>query len=348
VGSLITLTIAVASLWLIFGAYFQMNGCALADAEIGNAIQKITRDFALIGLGMPNNRKGRRSFAAAFSFPSNPPVMAFLGSASDPRWGGPVTVANANPDHRYDETGITGTRLWRTDQPSAFGPGGGAYVGPELYYVFAVPTGVRARFRGSLDASDETAENRARVTLSLFSPDPVKSGGEYLRDFRYDGRNIGLQSDKAVPRGKDMGTWLLFPTLKVPMLLRAWSASSLVVEVAPGDSLAVSEHIMGLDEVHLIQAARLYRNGKGELTRTVFGAGRVTEEVLARDIAALWFVYNPVSRLLTIHVASRERKVSPAELSGRPPVWPSWLPPFQPSGSRCRVLVKSVTWRMRN
>jgi hypothetical protein len=107
-----------------------------------------------------------------------------------------------------------------------------------------------------------------------------------------------------------------------------------------------------LDEIHLVQAARLYRNTNGELIRIIFGSDYAASATNAADhlaygIVGLQFTYNPVSRLLTMYIAARggEKKTVP---SGRPPAWPSWLPPISSDDLRYRVLVKSLTWRIRN
>ena len=359
--------VAVTALWLIFNTHSQMDDYTSADSEIESALQRLSRDFGLIGLGMPNNRKGKHSFAASFRStegPSHWPIMALLSSDTDPHsatnpdcycWGGPVTVAAANPTSTYDASHIMWDGLWRTG--AEFGPGGGAYVGPELYYFFAVSTGLKARFVNTVDPNNTTAVNETALTLDpLYSPPAANAnGGVHLRDFRYDQRHVGLQAADTAPRGRDMATWLLFPTLRLPMLLTGWNTDRLAVKVAPENELPVTGTVMGLDEVHLIQGARLYRNANNELVRVIFGtdyntAGGVVTEVLARNVVGLQFTYNPISRLLTLYIAVRGNEVSPAGYNNpnQPNGWAPWLPPIAPNDLRYRVLAKSLTWRIRN
>ncbi|MDR2529012.1 MAG: prepilin-type N-terminal cleavage/methylation domain-containing protein [Synergistaceae bacterium] len=369
--------VAVTALWLILNTHSQMDDYTSADSEIEYAIQRLSRDFGLIGLGMPNNRKGKHSFAGSFRTTSGPaswPIMALLSSDADPHsltnpdchcWGGPVTVSAANPSSVYDAAHITWNGLWRTG--AEFGPGGGAYVGPELYYFFAIPTGLKARFVHAADPNNTTATNETTMALERLIPPhthplflstqipPTVTGGAYLRDFRYDERKVGLQAVNTAPRGRDMSTWLLFPTLRLPMMLKTWETNSLTVEVAPETELPMAGTIMGLDEVHLIQGARLYRNANNELVRVTFGAdynssSGVLSDVLARNVVGLQFVYNPVSRLLTLHMAIRSNEANPAGYASpnQPTGWAPWLPPIAPSDMRYRVLAKSLTWRIRN
>ncbi|MDR2522773.1 MAG: prepilin-type N-terminal cleavage/methylation domain-containing protein [Synergistaceae bacterium] len=360
--------VAVTALWLIFNTHSQMDDYTSADSEMESVFQRLSRDFGLVGLGMPNNRKGKHSFAASFRSiegPSHWPIMALLSSDTDPHsavnpdcycWGGPVTVAAANPTNVYDASHITWNGLWRTG--AEFGPGGGAYVGPELYYFFAVPTGLKARFVNAADAGNTTAINETALTLHpLYSPPPPANanGGVHLRDFRYDQRHVGLQAVDTAPRGRDMATWLLFPTLRLPMLLMGWNTDRLEVKVAPENELPVTGTVMGLDEVHLVQGARLYRNADNELVRVIFGtdyntAGGVVTEVLARNVVGLQFTYNPISRLLTLYIAVRGNEMSPAGYNNpnQPNGWAPWLPPIAPNDLRYRILAKSLTWRIRN
>ena len=104
--------------------------------------------------------------------------------------------------------------------------------------------------------------------------------------------------------------------------------------------------IMDLDEVHIAQAARLFRDGN-ELKRVVFSIDGGSEDILARNIVGLQFAYNPVSRLLTMFIAARGSERD-ATGSGDPVSWPSWLPPLSAADTRYRTLVKTVSWRIRN
>ena len=142
------------------------------------------------------------------------------------------------------------------------------------------------------------------------------------------------------------------------MLAEGWDTSMdsegawdvLNTTVAPESEMPVKGTLMGLDEIHLIQAARLFRNDRNELERVVFDTpSSFTSDILAHNVVGLQFTYNPVSRLLTMHLA-----VSGTEVDGvghsyaQPKTWPSWLPPIDEEHLRRRIVTKSLTWRIRN
>jgi hypothetical protein len=337
-------SVVVGVLWFALGMFSQLDDYTSANMEMEFVLQKLGREFTMIGLGMPNNRGGQGSFAASFAYPKNPPIMALMGASGD-LWGGPVTVAASIPDGAaYNATTLNGagTRV----EDARFNPGGAAYVGPELYYVWGVPTGIRGRYNPGKKERGETTEVK-------LIPSSTGDAATFLRNFIYDGRRIGLQAS-ASP-GRDPATWFVFPTLRIPLLLEEISGDVLVAALAPEASRNMQGTLMGLDEVHLIQAARLYRNARDELVQIVFGsdytdASTETRNVLAHNIVGLQFVCNPVSRALTMYIASRgsERDSLTRTGTGQPTSWPSWLPPITPENLSYRISVKAVTWRIRN
>jgi prepilin-type N-terminal cleavage/methylation domain-containing protein len=336
-------SVIIGVLWLAFGMFFQLDDYASANMEMEFAFQKLGREFTMIGLGMPNNRGGQGSFAAAFAYPKNPPIMALMGAA-DSLWGGPVTITASKPDSaKYDAATLNGAGNRLTN--ARFVPGGEAYVGPELYYAWGVPTGVKARY------ASERRERGEEVEVRLVSSPTSDSAVVFLQNFHYDGRKIGLQAS-ALP-GRDLATWFVFPTLKVPLLLNAISGDALMATLAPEASRNMQGMLMGLDEVHLVQAARLYRNARNELVQVVFGADYAdastsTHNVLAHNIVGLQFSYNPVSSVLTMYTASRGNEKENSARTAQPSGWPSWLPPITPENLSYRISTKSVTWRIRN
>jgi hypothetical protein len=197
-----------------------------------------------------------------------------------------------------------------------------------------------------------TVNNTSTLTINGLHDDDT--GLSRLSEIRFDGREAGLLD---APDSRNMRSWLLFPTLRLPMLMTDRSDEEIVTQVAPvPDSvlgaLGVRSIVMGFDEVHLIQAARLFRNDDNQLVRVVFhGNHRVdagwSAEILARNIVGLQFVFNPVSRLLTMYIAARGDERDTAR--GTPAAWPSWLPEqIPPEEARRRVAVKTLTWRIRN
>ncbi|MDR3231690.1 MAG: hypothetical protein LBT65_09620, partial [Synergistaceae bacterium] len=218
-------------------------------------------------------------------------------------------------------------------------PGGGAYLGPELYYAWGVPTNVKVII---------VSPGKARVYVDAFTPIPIKmelvsSTGTMtnLQNFRYDERRIGLVANAPI----NPASWVVFPTLRLPLLVTDITGNRFTAVVAPGAS-PMSGTLMELDEVHLVQVARLYRTANGELRRVVFGDTDILP--LTTGIVGLQFTYNPASRLLTVYIAARGGERNPAGPSPRPPAWPTWLPPIASEDLHYRVLVKSLTWRIRN
>jgi prepilin-type N-terminal cleavage/methylation domain-containing protein len=333
---------ALVVMWSLLGSYSQMDDYTSAESEMEYAVQRLSRDFAMIGLGMPNNRKGVGSFVSTFAHPAGRPVMAFFGSPSDTQWGGPATVANTTAGSGYNAATITAPSLFTS--LDLFGPGGAAYVGPELYYAWGIPTGVKARFR-TANGETEVKNDDVVEIFDLFAP--AGAGKDYLEKFHYD----GIDGTFSLSAGADsVRRWLLFPTLRLPMLTDTWSSDVLTTLVAPGSVKEVKGTVMGLDEIHLIQAARLFRNDDNELVKVVFDtAESVESEVLAHNVVGLHFTYNPVSRLLTMYIAARGTEAdAPGHARAQPRNWPSWLPPIADSDLRYRILTKNLTWRIRN
>jgi hypothetical protein len=329
--------VSVTVLWFALNMFSQSEAYTTANAEMELAVQKLGREFTLIGLGMPNNKKGEGSFASAFAYPAQPPVMAFMGAAGD-SWGGPVTVGKANPSNAYDAASM------QTDLTST--PGGDVYAGPELYYAWGVPTGIKA-----MTSADVQVKRGASINVTeLFAPSGTGRG--FLENFSYDGRVIGLSDDSA-SRGRNPATWLLFPTLRIPLLMTEWTDKGLNAILAADADQDVEGLLTGLDEIHLLQAARLYLSPDGELTQVVFGrdytdpSTNVTN-VLARGVVGLQFTYNPDLRLLTMYIAAQGNEENIITADAQPNGWPTWLPPLPSDALQHRVAVKAITWRIRN
>jgi hypothetical protein len=135
------------------------------------------------------------------------------------------------------------------------------------------------------------------------------------------------------------------------MLAENWiTDETLLARVAPGSVKDVKGTLMGLDEIHLIQAARLFRNNDNELVRVVFDTpSSFTSDVLAHNVVGLHFSYNPDSRLLTMYMAAGGTELDGVgHIREQPKNWPSWLPPINSDDLRRRIVTKSLTWRIRN
>ena len=341
---------ALLVMWFSIGSYSEMDDYTSAESELEYAAQRLSRDFAMIGLGMPNNRKGVGSFFSTFWYPLSPdkPVMSFFGSSEDERWGGPVTVAENTTGSGYNETTIKNPGLLASSD--LFGPGGSAYVGPELYYAWGVPTGVKVRFRTPTGEAEVQRDDEVEI-FELFAPVNAATGKNYLENVRYDGIDGKFDPSAKV---NSVRKWLLFPTLRLPLTAEEWTTEGgkdvLMTRVAPESVKEVKGTLMGLDEIHLIQAAHLFRNDRDELVRVVFDTpSSFNSEVLAHGVVGLHFTYNPDSRLLTMYIAAGGMELDGGGHSpGQPQSWPSWLPHIAAPDLRRRIVKKNLTWRIRN
>jgi hypothetical protein len=133
------------------------------------------------------------------------------------------------------------------------------------------------------------------------------------------------------------------------MLFNGWHGTdgAFDVLVAPTNELNVEGAIKELVEIHMIQAARLFRENN-ELVQVVFTGTGTTREVLARNVVGLQFAFDPESRLLTMYVAARGQEPNPVGVQNQPFAWPDWLGPIDTGDARFRVVVKNLTWRIRN
>ena len=346
------------ALWFAFNTYYQLEDYSAAEVEIEHAIQRLSREFALIGLGMPNNRgelvetpPGSGTFVRVFrgSF-----VQSFLGSNPSPItsqfglpddvWGGPVTVAGGTSDNF-------------TVVPPAAVPGHpnpNFSVGPQLFYAWGVPTGVRAR----IPTATGQLVNMTNATLALhlypreITPGAgVMPGADALENTTWEGRPIGFQTIGPGVTGENIGTWLLLPTLLLPMRAESFAAADTVlnVRVAPDDFLPpgvvppMNRRVMALDEIHLMQAARLFREGN-ELVRVNLAGGE--REVLARNIVGLQFEFNPEERIITMYIAAQG--FGGAAVRDTPTGWPGWAPALEAASTSHRIAVRAPSWRIRN
>ncbi|MDR1978549.1 MAG: type II secretion system GspH family protein [Synergistaceae bacterium] len=331
---------AVSALWMIFNMLNQTSDYIGGREEIEFVAQSVGREISNVGLGMPNNRKARGSFAASFAGSTPPPIMAIMGNPGE-AWGGPVTLGHRNLSDNYARD-----MMVQSLETVATGVGSrDVYHGPELYYAWGVPTGVKARYEAAAEGGI-VEERNSSLELEILE----STGLDALRDFKYSLRDIGIVANDA----KNPSSWILFPTSRIPMLIESINTgdSKLNVSVAPdpGDltSISMSGPFTGLDEVCLPQAARLYLNGHGEVVQLVFGADyedslTTATNILAHNIAGLHFMYDPELRILTMFIAAQgeERFAGAPAASG----WPSFAAPL--SDDR-RLVINRIDWRIRN
>jgi len=359
--------VAIGALWLFFASFSQIDDLTSAEFQLNHAVQRLSREFAMIGLGMPNNRDGAGAFAWSFRGATPQPITALFGppAGSNPEawaWGGPVTVAAA-------DSGNASPIPVGLHNPHPAGPNRNLFIGPQLFYAWGVPTGVMATVNAvGMDAPPARVSSGTRLWLETRTAPPNPAGSDILRNISWDGRNIGLlPANEVGGGGNNVRSWVLLPTLHIPMLAEEFIAgaspvnSVLSVQAAPGlggineAPQLESRTLMLMDEIHLMQAARIYRSQHpdlhpNELRRVILTehepAANFPHEVLARNIVALQFVFDPEARTLTMFVAARgnERKAH----GERPGAWPAWLPHINVEDTHYRIVVKTLTWRIRN
>ena len=349
-----------SALMSFYDSYSHTEDYTLGREEVERAFRAVAQDFSNAGLGL--SLDGGQFAAAFYAEDKEPPLMAHMGDIQreDMAWGGAMTVADGD----------------LPDKAVKYKAASGCYVGHSLYYVWAVPTGVllspdfgvspalpRDTSRGCVnyEKNKETAaywNDAERPILKLYPVDGA-FGIERLRDFETNsGREIGV-----LTKIENHRSWIVLPSFGAPLLVNAVNADHLEARAAPfalesvafttpDKKILLGGQLRGLEEVHLLQAVRLQVRD-GRLIRSLYEEHKKApvEEVLAENIAAACFRFDPASRLLTMTLAARginNPKVSP----GVPASWPKDEAPvedyFSARDRNLRLLVESMTWRIRN
>ena len=348
---LIIVSIISSSVFSALSSFFsnqqQTEDYAVGRTEIEAAFSALSSPFANIGLGMPNNLNGEGSFALAFApgETAGAPaasVMTHMG-ANGAAWGGPVTVARGDL--------IGGGSAAQVTTPDA----DGFYCGSELYYVWSAPLGQLISPDFSSDGRPVQMDPPASATYGGFAhfDDVSKDIGFWC------GQDLGLK-DVAGGRLKvEAGQWVTIPSFGFPMWApTAQAGNTLKVTVAPGARarrVLYGGTINGMEELHVVRAARL-RVVNGNLVQeryfdppqnapsTINGE---TQRILARNVTAVWFRFNPKSRMLSMSVAARGIYTNTSTATpARPAGWPDGAPDV--GDGKHRIMVESRTWRIRN
>lgn len=318
----------LVALFSFFRSYAHTEDYTVAREEIEHVFQSLSLQFSNAGLGMPNNRGGKGSFAVAFAGNGSAPrasVMSLMGRRNEP-WGGPITVASG------DLPGNAVTIL--TD---------GDYAGPELYYAWSVPT-------GRIVSSDFGRAMRLPTHLSTFENYDLLSRDEgYWSGDELNLRRVGSLTGALA--SKD--AWIAFPSFGAPLWVKESGSDYVNAVVAPGaldENVLLGGVLRGFEEVHHVRAARL-RVVSGNLVQELYetppqGAPSRTL-LLARGVAQAWFRFNPQTRILSLSLAVRGINAVSPHIANEPPVgWPANAPDVR--DGQHRILVESMTWRIRN
>ena len=350
----------VSALMSFYNSYSSTEDYTLGREELERAFRAVAENFSNAGLGL--SLDGGQFAAAFYAGGGEPPLMAHMGDIQrgDMAWGGAMTVANGDlPDKAVKAKTSSG-----------------CYVGHSLYCVWAVPTGVllspdfgvspaiprdTSKNCVNYEKNKETAaywNDAENPTLKLY-PVNGASGIGHLRNFETNsGREIGVLTEI-----KNHRSWIVLPSFGVPLQVNAVNADHLEARVAPfalessafttpDKKILLGGQLRGLEEVCLLQVVRLQVRD-GRLIRSVYEEHKKApvEEVVAENIAAACFRFDPASRLLTMTLAARginNPKVKP----GVPESWPKNEAPvedyFSARDRNLRLLVESMTWRIRN
>jgi hypothetical protein len=376
--------VVLTSLYIFYGMFFQTRDYAGGRGDIEYVFQWLGREITNVSLGMPNNRRREGSFAEAFTgIGGSDPVMAYMGKISED-WGGPITLASFDPVSPPRSPALLGPMSssgTMVDSPRLdLDSSGNVYVGPQLYYAWAFPFTMETSKHfikvGNPNSSDviiTDASREAGVIEGIVSGDvsamywngnsvpsltfhfALPNAVQRLQNFTLDGQNVSLQ----VSNGRDVRSWVIFPTLRVPMLVRGISPGStgtqtLALRMAPGSSTAMPlEGLLGgFEEVYGVRVARLYVDQNRRLVQEVFGSDFTDGDtsrinILAYNVAGMYFRFDVRNRLLTMYLAMRGEELDSAA-RGTPPAWPSFAAPFSEADKRFRIITQSMTWRIRN
>ena len=359
--------IAVTVMWLFFGTFSQVDDHSSSTQEMEFAFQVLGRQFTHIALGMPNSRMvpvspdlALSTFSESFRTSTGSrdhPIMELMGRFPNPgRNSGPLVIGKA---HTYKP----GENGWIVDQETTLGTATG-FSGTTLYYTWAVPmTSGGATLKVDRSIASPDLEDGTTVNFTLLQPNGVRD----MVNFHSDGAPAGITSSGDF----DTRSWIVFPTLRIPMLLTGIheDQNRITVVLAPGiramTNLTMTGTLGGLEDIHLVRSARIYVNDREELIQEFYEGQNYTtmlgrREVLARNISSVFFFYDPARRLLTMYVAARGGEHQPSASSTG--LWPPSSEDFSGTGwddtvseirlssedSQYRILVGERTWRIRN
>lgn len=323
----------IAALSSFFLSYAHTEDYTVAREEIESAFQTLSAQIGNSGLGMPNNREGKGSFAMAFSAKGSSPkasVMSLMGEKGK-AWGGPVTVTTGDIEDGAN----------RVTTPDA----DGNYSGSELYYVWSVPSGTLIQSVRNKSMSKPKAPPPQYDHYDVLSEDMGYWTGDevYLKPMK---AGVGALASK--------DAWIAFPSFGAPLWVKESSSEQVIAQVAPGavtPKVLLGGMILGYEEVHRVCAARL-RVDSGNLIQELYDTPPQAEpsrtRVLARNVVGTWFRFNPETRILQFSLAVRGLNAADARIASgkRPPGWPVGAPDIE--DEQHRIMVESMTWRVRN
>jgi hypothetical protein len=248
----------------------------------------------------------------------------------------------------------------------------GVFAGRELFYVWAIPTGVRvhrgAQWPGNAARTWFTSNpTEAAINFMMLSSGDV----ERLEKFSYNySQAIGISRAN---RGANTRSWFLLPSLRVPLLIEDDTDAidignnTVRARVSPysenhpygaNNNLRLGGSLYGLEEVHLVQAACIFTDGNNLTQRVYDNIRDYTDYVLATNVLGVYFVYDDQRRILTMYSVARGNFRTEVRQADNREYLRSKLPASvysladslipNTSGLGYRILVESMTWRIIN
>lgn len=340
----IIMSAVFSALAMYFSSQWQTEDYAIARAEIEGAFGALSSPFSSIGLGLPNNAAGSGAFAASFAAVGGKPGASIMSSmgAWGSAWGGPVTVASG--DVRQPSGRITTPDV------------DGYYCGPELYFAWAVPL--------KRVISPDVSEGSG--TEKMKQPDESYASWANYQQVSLD---VGYWSGQRLAlRGADGGVlpvsqnqWVVLPSFGLPLYVEKLEdgGKRAVVKIAPGAEAAhilLGSSLRCFEGIHVVRASRLrvvsedliqeFYITSPQLEPNVLEDGR-PYRVLARNVAGVWFRFNPKMRILQMTLAVQGIN---SDRQGAAPLRPAGWPDAAPAigGKDRRILVENRAWRIRN
>lgn len=351
-------TVVLTALWLFLGTFHKSDDYMSADQNAEFAFSRLSSQLGNAGLGLPSNETPVAGFSTSFSgLGSRSPLMANMGESTK-TWGGSITLGQSGAHKDVANVAKKERTLKSTIA-------GNVYIGEELFYTWGVPTGARL-LSYAIDSRDsDTSASVARPNVSkdlsskfnwpvalTFSSTDLKR----MVDFHYDGRAIGVSSDTL---GLSTRSWVVFPMLKIPLLVNTINATggSLDVRVAASPPTAVElEGLLNFyEEAHLVQTVGVFVDDLHRLIQRSYDTPTIFhDEILATNVAAVSFIFAPEPRTLTMYVAMRGDAVDHTAKGGYSDFYRIWaalasdnlIKTPTAEDRRYQILFKSMTWRI--
>jgi hypothetical protein len=271
----------------------------------------------------------------------------------------------------------TGVRVAVVKGSGLTSPSDGSPVSPSRYDIDDLTVSNDKAYWSNKHSEDDP-NPYVLTTVKVTEPDGVteRGGVDVLQNLvTYDGLKV-IPGTDANP-GRDIGImgpseasssnlrrWIVLPSGRAPLMIYSIDDDdddSIEVQVAPYSyndhgrerNVLIGAHILGLEEIHLVQAGMVFLTNDNRLIERVYETPTLYHETeIANHIAGIAFRFDPESRLLTVYAAAYGNTVIPKEQwrESEPDDWPEDVP-FKETDTdwkKRRLLVETMVWRIRN